>query len=104
MEASEWVRDRPGGGAYGGTGMSRPSGVLSEDMCFLRVYFFANCSCRCSLGYAFQSHSKLCVPSGYTTSRFLIVCYVLSGSGPGSPGGTTPSIFVPSARGDRFQI
>ena len=44
------------------------------------------------LRYALQPHSKLCVPSGHTISRFLIVFYVLSGSGSGSPGVTTPSI------------
>ena len=49
-----------------------------------------------SQGIRFCPHSKLCVPSGYTISRFLIVFYVLSGSGSGSPGGTTPSIVVPS--------
>ena len=37
---------------------------------------FANFSCLCSLRYAFQAHSKLSVPSGYTISRFLygILC------------------------------
>ena len=60
-------------------------GVLFEDMCSLRAYFFPNFLCLCSLGYAFQPHTKLCVPSGYTISRFLAVFYVLSGlgSGPG---------------------
>ena len=45
--------------------------VLFED----RVYFSANFSCLCSLRYAFQPNSKLCVPSGYTISRFLIVFF-----------------------------
>ena len=51
-------------------------GVLFEDMCSPRVYFFANFSCLCSLRYAFQPPSKLCVPSGYTISRFFdrILC------------------------------
>ena len=40
--------------------MSRPSGCIFEDMCSLRVYFFANFSCLRSLRYAFQPHSKLC--------------------------------------------
>ena len=46
-------------------------GVLFEYMCSLRVYLpiLAN-FCLCSLRYAFQPHSKLCVPSGYTISRF----------------------------------
>ena len=57
----------------GGTGMCRPSGCTFEDMCSLRVYYFANFSCLCSLRYAFQPHGKLCVPSGYTISRYLIV-------------------------------
>ena len=70
-------------------------GVLFADMCSLRVYFFPNLSCLCSLRYAFQPHSKLCVPAGYTISRFVIVLYILSGLGSGSPGGTTPSILVP---------
>ena len=52
--------------------------------CVLSGYtFFANFSCLCSLKYAFQPHSTLCVPSGYTISRFLIVFFVLSGSGQG---------------------
>ena len=67
--------------------MCRPAGCTFEDMCSLMVYFFAKFSC---LRYGFQPHSKLCVLSGYTISRFLIVFYVLSGSGSGSPGGTTP--------------
>ena len=75
-------------------------------MCSLRVYNF---SCLCSLRYAFQPHSKLCVLSGmlfnlivsYVFSQgiqsqgFLIVFYVLSRSVSGSPGGTTPSILIP---------
>ena len=64
-------------------GCTASQGVLFEDMCSLR--------------HAFQPHSKLCVPLGYTISRFLVVFYVLSGSGSGSPCGTTPSILVPSA-------
>ena len=36
-------------------------------------------------------------PQGIQSQSFLIVFYVLSGSGSGSPGGTTPSILVPSA-------
>ena len=51
---------------------------------FSQGILFANFSCLCSLRYAFQPHSKLCVPSGYAISRFLIVFYVLSGSGSGS--------------------
>ena len=62
---------------------------------YLLVYLFANFSCLCSRRYAFQPISKLCVPSWYTISRFLMVFYVLSGSGSGSPCGTTPSILVP---------
>ena len=53
-------------------------GVLCEDMCSLRVYVFANFSCLCYLGYAFQPYSKLCVPSGYTISpgiRFILFYY-----------------------------
>ena len=51
-------------------GCAARQGVLFEDMCSLRVYFIANFSCLCSLRYPFQPHSKLCVPSGYTISRF----------------------------------
>ena len=89
----------PGGGGghfhmLGVRGCAARQGVfLIEGMCSLRVYVFANFSCLCSLRYAFQ-HSKLCVLSGYIISRFLIVFYVLSGPGSGSPGGTTPSILV----------
>ena len=36
----------------------------------IRVYFFASFSCLCSLRYAFQSHSKLCVPSGIQSHAF----------------------------------
>ena len=76
-------------------GFAARQGVLFDDMCSLMVYFFANFSCLCSLRYAFQPHSKVCVPSGYTISRFLIVFYVLSESGSGSQGSTTPSILLP---------
>ena len=64
---------------------------------FSQGILFANFSCLCSLRYAFQPHSMLCVPSGYTVSRFLIVFCVLSGSGFSSPSGTTPSILVSPA-------
>ena len=63
-------------------------GVLFDDICSLRVYFFASFSCLCSLRYTFKPHSKLCVPSGYTITRFLVVFYVLSRSGSSSPDGT----------------
>ena len=58
------------------TGCAARQGVLFEDTCSPRVYFFANCSCLCSLRYAFQPHSNLCVPSGYTISTFFdrILC------------------------------
>ena len=84
------------GGGGGGGVMCRPSVYTLEDMCSLKVYVFPNFSCLCSLRYAFQPHSKVYVPSVYTISRFLIVFYVLSGSGSGSPGDTTPSILVPT--------
>ena len=88
-----------GGGSQfhmlGVRGCAAHQGILFEDICSLRVYFVANFSCLCSLGYAFQPHSKLCVPSGYTISRFLIVFYVLSGSMSSIPSGTTPSILPP---------
>ena len=71
-------------------GCAARQGVLFDNMSSLRVYFFAKFSCLCSLRYAFQPHSKLCVPSGYAISRFVIVFCVLSGSGSGSPGATTP--------------
>ena len=35
-------------------------------------------------------------PLGIQSQGFLIIFYVVSGSGSGSPGGTTPSILVPS--------
>ena len=50
----------------------------------VRVYFLRTCvlkcvanfSCLCFLRYAFQHHSKLCVPLGYTILRFFdrILC------------------------------
>ena len=57
-------------------GCAARQGVLFEDMCSLKVYVFSIFSCLCSLMYAFQPHSKLCVPSGYTISRFFdrILC------------------------------
>ena len=64
----------------GGGGGGLPFGGYG-DVPPVRVYFFANFSCLCSLTYAFQLHSKLCVPSG---------------SGSGSPGDTTPPILVPT--------
>ena len=38
-------------------------GVHIEYLGSRRVYVFTNFSCLCSLRYAFQPHSKLCVPS-----------------------------------------
>ena len=46
-------------------GCAARHGVLFEGMCSLRVYLFANFSCLCSLRYAFQPDSKLCVPWGF---------------------------------------
>ena len=53
-------------------GCAARQGVLFEKMCSLRVYVLTNFSPR----YAFQPHSKLCVPSRCTMSRFVdrILC------------------------------
>ena len=80
-----------------------PSGCTFSGHVFSQGILFANFSCLCSLWYAFQPHSKLCIQS----QGFLIVFYVLSGSGSGSdsPGGTILSILVPSAPpGDTFKL
>ena len=66
----------------------RYGGVLLWGHVFTQgIMFFDNFICLCSLRYAFQPHSKLCVPS--------------EGSGSDSPGVTSPppppSILVPSA-------
>ena len=66
-----------GWGGSGGGGGGGGGGIC----CSLRVYFFANFSCLCSLRYAFQSHSKLFFPSRYTISRFFvrILCSLRAG-------------------------
>ena len=80
---------RGGGGFHmlGVRGCAARQGVLFGDICSLRVYFFANFSCLCSLRYVFQSQ-------GIQSQGFLIV---LSGSGSVSLGGTTLPILVPSS-------
>ena len=103
---SKCWRKSPGGGVGGGGGgtsicwgygdVPPVRAYFFEDMCSLRVYVFANFSCLCPLRYAFPPHSKLCVPSGYTISRFFIVFYVPSGSWSGSLCGTTLSTLVRS--------
>ena len=77
------------GGGGGGTSICWWHG----DVPPVRVYCFANFPYLCFLKYTFQPHSKLC--SLRVSQGSLIVFYVLSGSGSGSPGGTTPSILVP---------
>ena len=76
-------------------------GVLFEYMCSHRVYIFANFSCLCSLRYVFNFIVSYVFPQGIQSQGFLIVFYVLSGSESGSPGVTTPSILVPSAKEER---
>ena len=70
----ECMTCNPGGGVHFHMlevrGCAARQGVLFVYMCSLRVYVFANFSCLCYLRYAFQPPSKLCVPSGYTISRF----------------------------------
>ena len=69
---SKEVRIPQGGGIFIEVrGCTTRQGVLFEDMCSLRVYFLP-----IFLVCAFQPHSKLCVPSGYTISRFFdrILC------------------------------
>ena len=58
-------------------GCAASQGVLLRICVLSGDTFLFNFICLYSLRYAFQSHSKLYVPPGYTISRFLIVFYAL---------------------------
>ena len=58
-----------------------------------RVYFLRT-FCLCSLRYDLNLISYV-FPQSIQSQGFLILFYVLSGPGAGSPGGTTPSILPP---------
>ena len=76
--------------------MCRPSGctprvhVFSQGILFLPIIFVCLLS-----GMLFNLIVSYVFLQGIQSQAFLIVFYVLSGSGSGSPGGTTPSILGP---------
>ena len=76
-----------------GDGGWEGGGATRQGVSPIRVYFLSTVF---SQGIHFLPIFLVCVPSGYTILGFLIVFYVLSGSGLSSPSGTAPSILVPT--------
>ena len=99
--AEEYIKKPPGGhfhmlgGGGGGYGDVPPARVYFLRTCVLSGYTFLPIFLVCVLSrMLFNLIVSYVFARGIQSQGFLIVFYVLSGLGPGSPGGTTPLILV----------